>query len=267
VDSALDSIYELREKMESEEASTRLALRQIEEERDILQRRLEMIEDEREQILAKTRQQAENEFKTLQDEIRLARKKLRDAVSLNQLKKLGKEVEQIEVEQLQSVATTAETEAGSRKRQQKLFTGDSVLVRTLNVKGVVVLISKKEAVVSVGRLSMRASLDDLELLERPIEKQETEVEILPPIVSSPGIELDLRGRRVEDGLAVLDKHLDNAFLARLPWVRIIHGKGTGRLRDAVRKALRHNSHVVTWEEGKDGEGGAGVTVAKLVEHD
>ena len=51
----------------------------------------------------------------------------------------------------------------------------------------------------------------------------------------------------------------------MPWVRIIHGKGTGKLREAVRKALRKNQHVASWEEGKDGEGGAGVTVAKLVE--
>jgi DNA mismatch repair protein MutS2 len=80
------------------------------------------------------------------------------------------------------------------------------------------------------------------------------------------IEIDLRGQRVEPGLSELDRYIDAAFLAQMPWVRIIHGKGTGKLRAAVRKALRKNSHVVSWEEGKDGEGGAGVTVAKLVEH-
>jgi DNA mismatch repair protein MutS2 len=63
----------------------------------------------------------------------------------------------------------------------------------------------------------------------------------------------------------LDRYLDSAFLAQMPWVRIIHGKGTGRLRAAVREALSANNHVRSWEEGKDGEGGAGVTVAKLVE--
>jgi DNA mismatch repair protein MutS2 len=71
---------------------------------------------------------------------------------------------------------------------------------------------------------------------------------------------------VEDGLAELEKYLDQAFLARMPWVRIIHGKGTGKLRTAVRKALTKNPHVISWEEGKDGEGGDGVTVAKLHEH-
>jgi DNA mismatch repair protein MutS2 len=77
------------------------------------------------------------------------------------------------------------------------------------------------------------------------------------------MELDLRGQRVEEGLVNLESYLDTAFLAELPYVRIIHGKGTGRLREAVRKALRQNSHVQSWEEGKDGEGGAGVTVVKF----
>jgi DNA mismatch repair protein MutS2 len=78
------------------------------------------------------------------------------------------------------------------------------------------------------------------------------------------MELDIRGRRVEEGIQELEQYLDTAFLARLPWVRIIHGKGTGRLREAVRDILKQNSYVKSWEEGKDGEGGAGVTVAKLV---
>ena len=81
------------------------------------------------------------------------------------------------------------------------------------------------------------------------------------------MELDIRGRRVEEGLEELDRYLDGAFLARLPWVRIIHGKGTGKLREAIRDALTANTHVRSWEEGKDGEGGAGVTVAKMVDQD
>jgi DNA mismatch repair protein MutS2 len=68
---------------------------------------------------------------------------------------------------------------------------------------------------------------------------------------------------VEDGIRELEQYLDTAFLAHLPWVRIIHGKGTGRLREAVRDILKSNSYVKSWEEGQDGEGGAGVTVAKL----
>jgi DNA mismatch repair protein MutS2 len=145
-----------------------------------------------------------------------------------------------------------------------LQVGDIVQVRSLNVRGEVISLGKNEVVVAVGRLQMRAGYDDLELKERPVEEREAEpVTALHP---SPGIELDIRGVRVEDGIERLNRYLDSAFLARLPFVRIIHGKGTGRLRQAVREALSASKQVRAWEEGKDGEGGPGVTVAHLVEH-
>jgi DNA mismatch repair protein MutS2 len=80
---------------------------------------------------------------------------------------------------------------------------------------------------------------------------------------SPGMELDLRGQRAEDALEALDRYLESAYLAGLPFVRIIHGKGTGRLRQVIRDALAQSPHVKSWEAGGDKEGGEGVTVAKL----
>ena len=84
--------------------------------------------------------------------------------------------------------------------------------------------------------------------------------ILP---ESPGMELDLRGQRADEALDALERYLDTASLAVLPWVRIIHGKGTGKLRLAVREALSQHPHVKSFETGGDKEGGEGVTVAKL----
>ncbi len=80
---------------------------------------------------------------------------------------------------------------------------------------------------------------------------------------SPGIELDLRGQRPEDALDLLDRYLEKAYMTGLPFVRIIHGKGTGKLRQEVRAALKDHPHVLSFEEGGDKEGGSGVTVAKL----
>jgi DNA mismatch repair protein MutS2 len=79
------------------------------------------------------------------------------------------------------------------------------------------------------------------------------------------VELDLRGQRVEEALEKLTDYLDRAYLTQVPFVRIIHGKGTGKLRDAVREALRNNSNVRNFETGLDGEGGDGVTVVKFNE--
>jgi len=80
---------------------------------------------------------------------------------------------------------------------------------------------------------------------------------------SPGMELDLRGQRAEDALDALERYMESAYLAGLPFVRIIHGKGTGRLRQVVREALHQSPHVKNFEMGQDNEGGDGVTVARL----
>jgi DNA mismatch repair protein MutS2 len=77
------------------------------------------------------------------------------------------------------------------------------------------------------------------------------------------VELDIRGQRVDEGLDVLDRYLERAYLAGLPYVRIIHGKGTGRLRESVREALATNPHISSFENGGRTEGGDGVTVAHL----
>ena len=82
-------------------------------------------------------------------------------------------------------------------------------------------------------------------------------------VASPGMELDLRGQRAEDALDMLDRYLEKAYMAGLPFVRIIHGKGTGKLRQEVRAALKEHPQVTSFEEGGPKEGGEGVTVAKL----
>jgi DNA mismatch repair protein MutS2 len=141
------------------------------------------------------------------------------------------------------------------------------LVSTLGVKGNIVSLAGKEAEVAIGRLRMRARLDELQFKGRENSQEADETESATPIgwtqKDAPGMELDLRGKRADDGLQLLEKYLDSALLAKLPWVRIIHGKGTGRLRKVVREALDQNSYVSSWEEGRDGEGGQGVTVAKF----
>jgi DNA mismatch repair protein MutS2 len=77
------------------------------------------------------------------------------------------------------------------------------------------------------------------------------------------MEISLRGQLVEDGLDELEQYLEKAYGAGLPFVRIVHGKGTGKMREAVRAHLKNHPYVSSFEEAGDKEGGAGVTVAKL----
>jgi DNA mismatch repair protein MutS2 len=155
---------------------------------------------------------------------------------------------------------------------------------------VVTSIGEEEAEVQVGVLRIRTRLAELQVLgeETPLTPSPyglpTARELMAATHSSttgevvggsihipakhmyaesPGIELDLRGQRSEEALDALERYLDSAYLAGLPWVRIIHGKGTGKLRLAVREALSQSPHVKSFESGGDKEGGEGVTVAKL----
>ena len=79
------------------------------------------------------------------------------------------------------------------------------------------------------------------------------------------MELMLIGQRAEDALDKLDAYLVEAYSSGMPFVRIIHGKGTGRLRQVIREALKNSVYVSSYEEGRDKEGGEGVTIAHLSE--
>lgn len=269
----LDSIYDIREKISSQEAATRLALREVEEERDALQDRLDDIEGERQEVLAEARAEVQEEIEGVREELRRIRKQLRSGrsesdLSLNALKQLGKEVTQAEEQLEPEPPESPRVPPGKvRKMRKTLEEGDTVLVRSLNSKGEILSLGKKEAEVAVGRMKTRVSLGDLEAVEQGEEEEREEEPVTTTALrgDGPRMELDLRGQRVEEGLATLERYLDSAILAELPYVRIIHGKGTGRLREAVRQALDKHRYIRAWEEGKDGEGGAGVTVVKLAD--
>ena len=262
----LDAIYDLREKISSEEAAARLIRRQLEDEKDALARQLEQMEEERAAVLAEAQEEARQKIAAIEEELRRARRQIRDAQSLNKLKQVSKDVATLEADDVEKIAPKAAKSRKPTSNRLELEVGDKVTVKALNTEGEIVSLSKYEAMIAVGRLQMRAKLSDLEFKSRP-KDEEAELESTPLVsTSSPGVELDIRGRRVEEGLAELTTFIDQAYLSQMPWVRIIHGKGTGRLRTAVRKSLKTNKHVASFEEGKDGEGGAGVTVVKFADN-
>lgn len=265
----LDSIYDMREKIAAEEAAIRLNRKRIERERQKLEERLTDIEVERERLLQETRQEMEKEMEAIRAELQQVRRGLRQATSQNTIKQLSRNVQQIAEKPREGLEMIPLVSPADTQRRRALRVGDIVLVKTLNTKGEITRLFDDEAEVALGRLHLRAKLDELEFRSRAVA-DESEVVVSSggtklPSTPTVGLDLDIRGKRVEEGLAELDKYLDTAVRGRMPWVRIIHGKGTGKLRDAVRRALDQHNRVITWEEGQDGEGGAGVTVAKFEE--
>jgi DNA mismatch repair protein MutS2 len=280
-DKLLDDIRKERNRAGREREKIEKARKRSEELNRELDKRLETIEDERRKVIAEARAEAELEVAVLRRNIDSLKSQLKKARQpLEALKQVEEKVEEIEekveapVERKsrQSPARPGSAmRAGVSSNQSPLKLGEKVTVNTLNADGLVTALGESDAEVQVGSLRIRAKLSDLQrkssepswVSEPPKMAETTTVHRSPSKLSSPGLELDLRGQISEDALEVLDRYLEQAYLAGLPFVRIIHGKGTGVLRQVVREALRQNSHVTSFEEGGPKEGGEGVTVAKL----
>ncbi len=273
----LDEIHRQRDLARAARATADQARREAEAYRGELIARLEGIEDERRALLEQARGEAAAEVAGLQAEIAVVRKALEQARQpLEALEPLVEQAEELEAEVEAPVERRppagVKRPVSNRVARRAIRLGDRVRLRALDTLGVVGALGEEQAEVQVGNLRVRARLSELELvggeaeagdLAQPTPAQAVEPPVKIARVESPGTELDIRGRRVDDALEVLEAYLDSAYLAGLPYVRIIHGKGTGRLREAVRQALQGHPHVGSSEPGLPNEGGDGVTVAKM----
>jgi DNA mismatch repair protein MutS2 len=264
-DGLLDEIHRQRELARQAREAAERARREAEALRAELAERLENLEDERRAILEEARQQAEAEVAELRAELRRLRREMR---KLRQPVEALEEIEAQAAELEEAVDQPVERRAPEVSAAEwPIRLGSKVYLRSLGAEGVVTALGEEDAEVQVGVLRVRARLTELSRRGDADDPPQAAAVSHPPSAAanpaSPGIELDLRGKRADDALDALDRYLERAYLAGLPWVRIIHGKGTGRLRDVVREALRGHPHVVSFEGGKPAEGGEGVTVAKL----
>lgn len=153
---------------------------------------------------------------------------------------------------------------------KKLRPGDSVKVLSMNLKGTVHTLpdAKGNLFVQMGILRYQVNIKDLVLIEEDIETPgrtaKTSVGKLKMNKSaSVSTEINLIGKTVDEALSVLDKYLDDAYLAHLQTVRIVHGKGTGALRKAVQGHLKRLEYIKSYHLGEFGEGDAGVTIAEF----
>ncbi len=145
--------------------------------------------------------------------------------------------------------------------------GDEVKVITLNQEGTVVSVDKKkkEAVVQMGIMKMTLPFKALQIAQK--EKKSIVTKSTRKIISSKSgsvkSEVDLRGMNLEEAIVEVDKYLDDACVAGLETVTIIHGVGTGVLKKGLQDVLKKNKHVKSQRPGQYGEGGMGVTIVEI----
>lgn len=275
VDDLLDELQRTRdetrhilERAQHHEANTRAT--QVE-----LNQRLEAIEIERHQVLREIQQQAESELDLLQREIRRLRRQLEAAGQpLEAIRSLQAEATDIHIEDYIGVPEPIVEDTSDETQRPQYRLGEHVWVTSLQSEGQITEIASDEVEVSIGRLRIRAKLTEIEKMSGKERKQAgkrarlaSDYEPSPtiaPRTASPGLELDLRGSRVEEAVTRVEAYIDAAYLSGLPFVRIIHGKGTGALRNAIRTVLTQNPLVSKHGAGSEKEGGTGVTIVYLV---
>ena len=264
----LDEIHRQREVTRTAREAAEKAQRKVESLRDELASRLEAIEDERLSVLEKARQEAQAEVKNLQDEIKTARGNLANArLPLEALEEIAEKADEIAKtvkEPVERQRVAEELPVPPSKRPIRL--GDRVRLHSLGQEGIVTTLGQEEAEVAIGNLRIRVDRYDISLAgeKKDAEKPIREIHGGGAFkAASPGMELSLRGMAADEALEALENYLDKAYVAGLPYVRIVHGKGTGKLRDAVRAALKNYTQVSRFEAGGTNEGGDGVTIVFL----
>ena len=243
-----------------------------------LKRKIAKSEDETQKTLLKARQildsaRASSEFIFRQlEEIKKAEdKKERDRLMIEARETIRESLRSTE-DMYSGISIKEFSLDEDYKLPRPLKVGDKVFVVTVGTEGVVTALADKKGLIAVtaGILKTKVTEDKLRLIEGNVKYKEkkrpvvaSEGKVKKSIVSEFKIEVDVRGMIGDDAWFVVDKYLDDAILANVPFVRIIHGKGTGALRAALWKCFKVDKRISTYRHAEYGDGDAGVTVIEL----
>jgi DNA mismatch repair protein MutS2 len=232
------------------------------------------LDAKREKILREANEQAYNiikEAKDVADETIRSFNKSNSSTSIKQLEqertKLGNKMKKHSANM-----TELKKPAPSHNAPKKLMIGDSVKVVSMNLKGTVSSLpnSNGDLTVQMGILNSKVNIKDLILLDddkAAVTVRKYQASAAGKVKMSKSLsvsaEINLIGKTTDEAISLLDKYLDDAYLAHLSTVRVVHGKGTGALRRAVQAYLKKNRTVRSFHLGEYGEGDAGVTIVEF----
>lgn len=236
--------------------------------------RQEKLDDQRDRILREANEKAnailreakEVADKTIKDFRKFGKENISAAEMEKEREKLRKKIK--------DTASASAMKAQKPKKEHKASDfklGESVKVLSMNLTGTVSSLpdAKGNLTVRMGILSSQVNISDLEIIEEvspyaPKKMNRTskgKIKMGKSLSVRP--EINLLGRTVDEAVAELDKYLDDAILAHLNTVRVVHGKGTGALRKGIHEYLRRQKHVKSYHLAEFGEGDAGVTIVEL----
>lgn len=266
----LKAIEEDRTEIENKRIKINEENEEIERLREKLENKNKKLEEKREAIINKAKEEAREIVKKAKNESAFIIDELKDISSLS--KKEDRRRLQEAKDYLRDLEDENRLKIKDNKKRTKeipkdIKLGESVRIISIDKFGEVETLpdEKGDLNIQVGIMSVRSNIKDI---ERSESKEEVKAEKKTRSINKAkskniSSEINLIGRTVDEAIILLDKYLDDAYLARLKEVRIIHGKGTGTLRDAIRKYLQNSKHVIEYREADYTEGGSGATVAVI----
>lgn len=267
----LTDLEKSRVTIEKEQAQIESYKEEIKDLKEQLTKKHEKIDASKDKILRDANERAKEilqEAKDMADEtIRTMQKAGQSGISMKELEKKRQNVRDKINEKNQKLSVTAKVSKHVQLKPGDIRLGDKVKIVSMGLTGTVNALpdNKGNLYIQCGIMRTKANITDLVLVE--------EEEITSKVINKTGAgkikmsksfqvspEINLLGQTVDEALAVLDKYLDDAYLAHLPSVRVVHGKGTGALRQGVHNYLKRVSYVKSYRLGEIGEGDAGVTI-------
>lgn len=272
-----DLISELEENrltIEKEQEEIRRYKKEIEQLKQSLAKKTESLEASRARILNEAKEQAAailREAKEYADEsIRKYNRWLQQGGNIKDMEEERTRLRN-KLDGSPELSAETTTKPGRKVDISNLRIGDPVFVTSLGLRGTVSTLpnAKGDLVVQMGALNSQVNIKDLEAVdEKPDDKPKTsnytkmgKIKMSKSATISP--EINLIGKTVDEALAVLDKYLDDAYLSHIPQVTIIHGRGTGALRNAVHDFLKKSSYVKSYRTGGFNEGNTGATIVEF----
>ncbi len=257
------------EKERLEAASYKEEIKRLKEQ---LQTKQDKIEETKERILREANEKARDilqEAKEVADETIRVFQKAGPGASMKDLEKTREKVRGKISEKSEKLSLKQNQPKQKELKPGQLKLGDSVKILSMGLKGTVSSLPdhKGNMFVQCGIIRTQTNIKDIILMEdTPVAKPSSQMRSAGSKIKmsksySVSTEINLLGKTVDEALCELDKYLDDAYLAHLPSVRIVHGKGTGALRKAVQGHLKKVKYVESFRLGEHGEGDAGVTIA------
>ena len=232
-----------------------------------LSEKLAAIDEERLKVMETAREEARQDLAEMRAQIESLHREIdMPDQAISKRKELRRHVHNLE----EKLSEPLESETLQISQPRPLRAGDRVFVHSLKTDAIVLDIFENEIEVQVGKMRLKTEHSNISRSKsgKPEGSIENDAELYGRenktlFHPSPGTELHLRGLRAEEAISKLERYIEDAFSAGLPFVRIVHGKGTGTLRLLVRQALSESTLVSRWENAMDNEGGGGVTIAHL----